>query len=278
MSSTTIPIFVVGSGRCGTRTIFKLLSGIPTIEIHHEYVCTHVQPLAAMYFMNKISKEEVKRELMKLHGSAIFYSRDEYWVDCSNKLSWIIQPLLELFPKAKFVHLVRDGRKVANSFFHKLPDEMYDQDSVGVLTEWLKNKNGTPMPPPEKKYWWNIPQPGQPFAEEFPHFDQFQRACYQWVEANRVIIESLQSIPEEQKLFVRLEELTKNRQILKQFLAFFGVEYEEHFFEYLQTPQNVIFPMDFKLTDEQRRQFEKIGGEMMQRLGYVEMEEYIVEY
>jgi hypothetical protein len=278
MSTATVPIFVVGSGRSGTRTIYKLLSGIPGIEIYHEFVCTHVQPLAALYFMNRISKDALKRELMNLHGSAINYSQDDRWVDCSNKLSWIIEPLYELFPKAKFIHLVRDGRKVANSFFHKLNDEMYDDRSVQILQDWLSNKNGLLMPPPEKKYWWNIPQQGQPFAEEFPRFDQFQRACYQWREANRVILESLKNVHKDQQLFVRLEDLIQDRNVLKDLLAFFGLEYEEHFYEYLQTPQNVIFPMDFRLTEAQKQQFKEIAWDMMEQLGYAEREEYVVEY
>ena len=278
MSKTTVPVFVVGSGRSGTRTIYKLLSGLPTIEIYHEYVCTHIQQAAVLYYMGIIDRGEVKRQIMRLHGSAIYYSKCRFWVDCSNKLSWIIEPLLELFPLAKFVNLTRDGRKVANSYLHKLGDEMYDDESVRTLQEWMAHRHERPMPPPEKKYWWNIPQPGQPFANEFPHFDQFQRACYQWREANRVILGSFRQVPTSRQLIVKLEELTTDRNTLKKFLTFFGVQYEEHHLEFLRTPQNVIFPMDFSLTDTQRKQFEAIAGDMMERLGYADTPEYNVKY
>ncbi len=277
MSAETVPIFVVGSGRSGTRTVFKLLSGIPTIEIYHEYVCTHIQQAACLYAMGLMEGPAIKAEIGKLHGSAIYYSRAPLWVDCSNKLSWIIGPLHQLFPRARFVHLVRDGRKVASSYFHKLTDEMYDDDSVRILRAWLADRR-LPMPPPEKKYWWNVPQPGQPFAEQFPQFDQFERACYQWVEANRVVRESLQAVPAEQQLFVKLEELTTRKDEVERFLRFFGVAYEDHFFEFLQTPQNVIFPLDFRLTEAQVEQFNAIAGPMMDLLGYSGSEEYTVRY
>lgn len=231
MSADTCPIFVVGSGRSGTRAIYKLLSGIPTIEIYHEYLCTHIQRDAALYYMGIIDKDRILRTIRELHGAGIYYSRAKYWVDCSNKLSWIIHPLLEQFPQARFVNLIRDGRKVANSYVQKLGDEMYDDDSVAIVQQWLRDRDRYPMPPPEKKYWWNIPQKGRPFAAEFAHFNQFQRACYQWVEANRVVRESLQQVPAKQQLTVKLEELTSNRDVLKTFLRFFGLEYEEHFFE-----------------------------------------------
>ena len=272
------PIFIVGSGRSGTRMIYKLLSGIPHIEIHHEYLCTHIQQLAALYHMHVISQQTVKEKLLELYGAAIYYSRAKHWIDSSNKLSWVIEPLFELFPSAKFVNITRDGRKVASSYFHKLSDEMYDDESVRVMQEWLKHQDRVPMPPPEKRYWWNIPRGDDPFADEFPLFDQFERACYQWVEANRVILETFEKIPKEQKLWVKLENLVKDKSVLEEFLAFFGVNYEEHYYEFLQTPQNVIFPIDFRLTGNQAKQFDRIASVMMAKLGYAGIEEYSVDY
>ncbi len=278
MSSTTIPVFIVGSGRSGTRAIFKLLSGQPELEIYHEYLCTHIQQYAALYSMRLIDDNEVKNRIMETHGSAIYYSEAKYWIDCSNKLSWVIRALIELFPNSKFVNLIRDGRKVASSFYHKLSNEMYDDESVRILEGWLENRTARPIPPPEKKFWWNIPRNGQPFAGKFKTFNQFQRACYHWREANRVIMESFKHIPPEQQLTIKLEQLTQDRKALQRFLNFIDLNYTEEFFDLLQTPQNVIFPMDFKLTDIQLQQFNEIAGDIMEILGYSGTEEYTVEY
>jgi len=278
MSNQTRPVFVVGSGRSGTRTIFKMLSGVKDVEIYHEFVCTHIQKAAAMYYMRLISKDEIKKELMQLHGSSIFYSKQKVWMDCSNKLSWVIEPILELFPDAKFINLVRDGRKVASSFFHKLNAEMYDDESVRTMENWLKNRGKLPVPPPEKKYWWNVPQEGQPFHKEFPSFSQFEKACYHWVESNRVIIGSFKNTPKDQQLTIKLEDLTSDKDVLDNMLDFIGIESQDKFFDLLKTPQNVFFPMDFKLSDEQLRQFDRIAGDMMKILGYSGKEEYRVKY
>lgn len=278
MSNETIPVFILGSGRSGSSMMAKLLSGIPDIEVHHEYLCTHIQQVGAMYYMQLMDMQETKQKIEKIHGSAIYYSKAKYWIDCSNKLSWIIQPLFELFPNAKFINIVRDGRKVASSFYHKLNDEMYDDESVKIMQDWLNDRNNLPIPPPEKKYWWNIPQQGQPFYEDFPKFDQFQRACYHWREINRVILKSLENIPKDQQLFIRLEELASDRDVLKKFLGFIEVDYCEQFFELLQRPHNVGFPIDFKLTDIQLKQFNEIAYDMMDKLGYANTEEYSVKY
>lgn len=275
---TTIPIFIVGSGRSGTRMIYKLLSGIPHIEVYHEYLCTHIQPVAAKYYMKLIDKETVKKEIVRLYGSAIYYSDAKYWVDSSNKLSWIMEPLYELFPAAKFIHIVRDGRKVVSSFYHKLASEIYDDKSVQIMQRWLENSHNQPEPPPEKKYWWNIPQKGQPFATDFPSLNQFQRICVQWVESIRVITKSLTVIPKKQQLTLKLEDLTIKKSKLKTLLSFCGVPYENHFFEFVQTPQNVFFPMDLQLTPQMLKQFYAIAGPTMRQIGYGRKKSYEVKY
>lgn len=276
----TVPVFVIGSGRSGTRTIFKLLSGIDGLEIHHEFCCTHVQPAAALYAMGRLGVDEVLSELRSLHSAAIALSDANTWIDCSNKLTWIVEPLLRLHPNARFVNLIRDGRKVANSYFHKLPDEMYDDRSTAILRAWLDDPEGTSKPPPEKKFWWNIPIDGMPFAEQFPQFDQFQRATYHWVESNRVAAKSLaEYVPSDQQLTLRLEDLVTERTTLEAFCSFVGVPCDDSFAEYLETPQNVIYPMDFGLNDDQRFQFAEIAAPMMRQLGYdINVKEYTVAY
>ncbi len=267
MAEFSKPIFVVGSGRSGTRSIFKLLSGEASVEAHHEYACTHVQRVAAKYFMGRYSKFEVACRLRAWHGAAVYYSQAQTWVDCSNKLSWVIEPLLEVFPDARFVHLTRDGRKVVGSYFNKLAPEIYDDDSVAILSSWLENSQ-LPEPPPEKRYWWNVPQAGQPFCAEFQSFDQFRRICYHWREVGRVIEESFGAVPEAQRITVKLEDLVSNRATLTRLLKFIGLNFRETLFQALQTPQNVFFPMDFMLTAEQKAAFGSIASDTMDRLGY----------
>ncbi|MGV7033166.1 sulfotransferase family protein [Methylobacterium symbioticum] len=278
MARDTIPVFIVGSGRSGTRMIAKLLAGHDTIEAHHEYLCTHIQPVACEYYMGLCSRAEAKARFAACHGAGIHYSKARYFVDSSNKLSWLIEPILDLFPTARFIHLARDGRNVTSSFFHKLTSEAYDDDSTAALSAWLDDPASVPRPPAEKKYWWNIPRRGQPFFEAFPGFDQYQRMAYHWSESNRVILDSFAQIPDAQKLFVRLEDLTSDRDLLARFLGMVGIPYGDAYFETMQTPQGVFFPMDFKLTPKQAAQFTAIAWPMMERLGYAEREPYRVTY
>jgi Sulfotransferase family len=277
MNDTTRPIFVVGTGRCGTRSIFKMLSGTKDVEIHHEFDCTHIQRQAALHYMKRISDQELENSLQDTYGSAICYSNASTWIDCSNKASWIMQCLYSLFPEVRFVVLYRDGRKVVGSFFNKLAEEIYDDESVGKLTRWLANPD-EPQPPPEKKYWWNIPQKQQAFADDFPQFNQFQRICYHWQNCNHHIGKQLDKLPRHTWHCAKLEDITSDRNRLQSLLDFMGVPFEDAYFEALQTPQNVFFPMDFQLTSDQLALFNPICTPMMEQLGYSGSESYVVQY
>lgn len=255
-----------------------MITGAENVEIHHEFVCTHVQKIAAMYYMGFIDKAAVKEKLMELHGSAIQYTNAMVWIDSSNKLSWLIEPLSEMFSNAKFLALVRDGRKVTSSFYYKLRNEMYDDLSTSIMQRWIENRNILPPPPPEKKYWWNIPQSGQNMCYEFRSFNRLQRISWHWRECNLQILESFSRLPKDRTRIVRLEDMVNEKSVLKDTLDFIEIEYDDLYFSFLKKPRNVFFPMDFQLTSRQFDQFYAICADMMKRFGYDKRPLYEVQF
>jgi hypothetical protein len=274
----TTPVFFVGSGRSGTRTFFRMLSGTPGLEIHHEYGVPESQKFISMYSMGLISLDELKTKIHASYGSAITYSREAIWADSSNKLSWIIDVLAEMYPEAKFVAIFRDGRKVVASYFYKLREEMYDDASVEIISDWLDRSCPDPEPPAEKKYWWNIPRIGQNFSKEFNSFSRLERVAYHWTESNRAILDSFSRLDPSRFCEVRLEDVRADQDLLKTMIGFIGIKYDSIFYQYLQTPRNVFFPLDFHLTESQLQSFNKICAPMMQRLGYTSKAAYSVKY
>src|ERR1700689_5225759 len=194
MSQETQPFFIVSSGRSGTAMLHKALSAAGDIEMHHEYMVHIAQPLGVRRYLGLADAAETQRLLRETHIAAIGYSDAAHWGDSSNKLSWLIPDLAALLPQAKFVHLVRDGRKVAGSYFRKLGAECYDDRSTAILQAFLDDPARHPAPPPEKKYWWPVPRPGDPRASEFRHYDQFQRIAWHWAEINGVIADSFAAL------------------------------------------------------------------------------------
>src|SRR6201999_1703766 len=178
--AVTKPFFIVSSGRSGTAMLHKALSAKPGVEMHHEYAVQITQPLAVKRYLGLIDDAETQQTLRETFGAAVHWSQGSHWGDSSNKLSWLIPNLAALFPDARFVHLVRDGRKVAGSYFNKLGAECYDDRSTAILRAHVEDKR--PAPPPEKKYWWPLPPRG---------LDQFGRIAWHWAEINRVTLEAL---------------------------------------------------------------------------------------
>jgi len=266
------PFFIVSSGRSGTAMLHKALSAQSDVEMHHEYMVHIVQPLGVRRYMNLIDREAAKRTLLETHVAAVRYCARPHWGDSSNKLSWLIPELAELLPAAKFVHLVRDGRKVASSYFHKLAEECYDDRSTQILRAHVRD--GAPPPPPEKKYWWPLPAD----RADFDGFDQFQRIAWHWAEINRVILDSLAALPPERSHFVRLEDLRASPSGVKQLYEFLSLDFHESQFATFARPHNVNRPEDRLLDDKQRDQFDDVAGDMLDLLGYGARAEYVVNY
>ncbi len=192
-------------------------------------------------------------------------------------MSWLIPDLAGLFPGALFVHLVRDGRKVASSYFHKLGDECYDDRSTAILQAHFDDLQ-LPAPPPEKKYWWPLPRKNSRDAGPFRKFSQFERIAWHWAELNRVVQAELARLPAERSLFLRLEDLRESPQLARGLYDFLNLPYQNAAFAAFARPHNVNRPEDRLLDEAQRDSFEAIAGRMQARLGYAERPEYAVNY
>ena len=275
---TARPFFIVSSGRSGTAMLVKALAAGPDVTIEHEYMVHLVQPLAVRRYQGLASPEEARAILSATHGAAVHYAENPLWGDSSNKLSWLIPDLAHLFPDALFIHLVRDGRKVASSYFHKLANECYDDRSTRILAQYLAAPESVPAPPPEKKYWWPQPRPSDPWAESFFRFDQFRRIVWHWAEVNRIILAGLDAVPQARRLFVKLEDLRTRPSQVAALFSFLGLSYRDEHFAGFAKPHNVNRPVDRLLTQPQAAQVDRIAGAMMERLGYAGRPEYAVNY
>jgi hypothetical protein len=289
----TKTLFTLGSGRSGSFLIHRLLSLYPQVESYHEYCCPHVQQVAVLHYLGLYSEAVAASKLEETHGAGVRYCEAEWFADSSNKLSFLIQPTRRLFPDAKFLWLVRDGRRVVSSYFHKLPDEVYVDKWVEVLYRWLDRYPANKLtrllsdmshwwtftPPPTKAIWWPVTRPSSPVAHAFRYeWNRWQRLCWYWNEVNTVIKDSLSKLPEEQWRRVRLEELTKYEEIYDYLANWLGMVSTWEGYQLLKRPTNVTEPVNYALTPEQEAQYWEICGETHLGLGYGREAVYDVRY
>jgi hypothetical protein len=253
--------------------LHKALSAKPDVEMHHEYAVQITQPLAVKRYLGLVDYAETTAILRETFGAAVQHSKAAHWGDSSNKLSWLISDLAALFPDARFVHLVRDGRKVASSYFYKLGAENYDDRANAAMQAFYDGRGS--IPPPEKPYWWPVPRRDDPVAAAFRGFDQFQRIAWHWAEINRMAADAL---PADRTLFVRLEDLRESPALVRGLYDFLGLPFADSDFAIFARPHNVNRPEDRLLDTAQAAQFSAIAGPMLERLGYGDRAEYVVNY
>lgn len=278
MGAETKPIFIVSSGRSGTKMMEKLFAGFSEIEMNHEYMVHHGQPAAVRYQLGVSNRAEVRHVLAHTHRAAVEYCERALWGDASNKLTWVIDILDELFPEARFVHLSRDGRKVASSYFHKLGNECYDDRSTAILARYIDEYPKVPAPPPEKRYWWPQPRRGSPGREAFLEYSQFDRIAWHWAEAHRTALTRLKAIAPERQMFIRLEDLVADPAAALRLTRFMDLPDRADIAAVLERPHNVNRPVNHPLTAEQTSRFWAIAGDVMGALGYEGAIEYAVNY
>ena len=272
------PIFIVSSGRSGTKMMERLFGDLPNLTMHHEYMVHILQPLAVRRYLGLIGPSETQRVLRDVYGAAMHHAATPLWGDSSNKASWLIPDLAALFPEARFVHLIRDGRKVASSYFHKLADECYDDEATRVLMAHVQAPDEVPAPPPEKRYWWPVPKPGDPRATVFRLYDRFERIAFHWAEINRVIGAALADLPPSRWRLARLEDLVADPDEVAALFGFLNLPFTPERGLLMSRPHNVNRPVDTPLTERQDAQFRRLAWDVMEAYGYDRRDAYVVNY
>ncbi|WP_417793389.1 sulfotransferase [Terasakiella pusilla] len=273
----TQPFFIVGCGRSGTQSLGRYFSAFEKAQCEHEYNVLEIQRLGTLYEAGLVSREQALGTLELYYKSAVKYSETPIWGDSSNKLSYFVPLLKELFPQAKFVHVVRDGRKVVSSLFHKLGKEVLDDRSNAIMCDYLAAPDHVMIPPPEKKYWWPTPKPGTVLFDRFKEMSQFERICWHWQYINNRILDDFELLSDDQKIRVKLEDITSDLGALKSFSSFIGLTPNQEQAELMGKPYNVVVPVNYGLTADQQTVFEKHCRVMMDRLGYDDRE-YDLDY
>lgn len=267
------PVFVLSSGRSGTYQVSELLKSINYVDVDHE---RHFEPMLAAGVERFMGKRNPAffAETLDAYSKMVSASDKDVWLDISNALPWVAESLYTKFPKARFVNLVRDGRKVVISFFRKFHDDMYAQDAVASLRAYV---NGTgPRPDNSKRFWRPLPEAG--FVDRFGGDERFACLCFYWSAIIRQSTQFMDTVPAAQKMTVKFEEFISDEAVLRAFLNFVNIDCSDVDASLLSRPVNVAIPQNFGFEGSQQSVFEAICGEDMAALGYKKEGVYDVQY
>lgn len=236
------PVFVLSTGRAGTQFITSLLAQSTLVKAHHE-------PAPTLNWYNRVAWEgEASKSYLQgaFEGARYELIRDAYilkkqYIETNNRLTFLAPVIAQLYPNARFVHLVRKPEAFVKS---------------GLQRGWYQNTNIHDEGRIVKKDGWE-------------KMDEVQRIAWLWAETNRFIYDFMLTVPAEQKLFIASENLYSNTDIALQLANFFGAtDVARHSLEKLmRRPVNKSRKKPITLTPTQLAQVQEIAVPVINVLG-----------
>jgi hypothetical protein len=194
--------FVIGHPRSGTMFVSELLcAGEDSVCGHEVLVKLELSfiELATGYYEGRRGHDEVMQDLSR-------YGAAPEAIDSNWKLVWVLPCLLEAFPQAKIVHLVRDPRRNVRSCI--------ELDYYGQLVDDAR------LEVHESARVWFRAMPAIR-RDDWPGMDIVERNCAFWNETHRLAEEGLEEWPAVKR--IRLEDLSDEGHA-RSLLQFLGVE------------------------------------------------------
>lgn len=197
-------VFVLGTGRCGTKTLARMLTQIEGCRVDHER-----PPPLLSEVTDFVRERTTENQLIEvLHGTrstdAIGGARVSG--ESNQRLSFILPTLHKAFPNARYLWMVRDGRDNVASIHHR---RWYDPNEARVREPYHRPSAENRIAGPDMH---------DMTPDEWARLDAFGRCCWYWAYTNREIARQTASLALP-VLRVRLEDLGDRVEDLLTFLA-----------------------------------------------------------
>lgn len=236
-------LFIVGTGRSGTKTISNILDKHKDIYLKHE-LSEQLLRISTDYEYSIINREKTKFFLQEIYCNNTVFPAAKVIGESNQKFGNLISIIIEIFPNAKFVWLKRDGRKTVSSTFSK---------------GWYKESNvNSDVFNPHIDKWEDSRLKGDrtnDFSEEeWATLTSFQKNCWYYAYWSFKIKNELNNVPEDQKLIIDLEDLSSSFNEIKDFIGIKDLEYNDEV--YNQSKSKLYSPNMW--SDEENEYFEYV--------------------
>jgi len=243
-------IFVMGSGRSGTQLISGLLDSTGIAKVFHE-----------PNFWEDVSSMDILR---RDHGLALRYWKEfrslevyrrwtakpvaQMYGEVNGTIRYQAPAIKQLFPNAKMLMVVREGRGVVRSVMGW--PQFYGPKSKGAYAL--------------------SPLPNDPYLNEWSRMSRFEKVCWSLNDTNEFLMHHIS-----EKHWLQLEKLTSDYDYFtERFANYLNIEipYDLWHAKVSKKSRNATkiygFPEWSDWNDEQKKGFVRICGETMSKLGY----------
>jgi len=190
------PVFILSTGRSGSKFISEICNLSNDLNAFHEPSPTLMFfPIQAYHQNIEILKQIINASRMELMLNS--FIKDKIYVESNQCLSFYSYALAELFPKAKFIHIVRHPGDFIRSSIRK---GWHKNDSIWEIGR-IKESN-----------------------KEWMMYDQIEKLAWTWKETNNYLVDFGASLLDNRYLLVKFEDLSSNLKTMHDIFRFIGTE------------------------------------------------------
>lgn len=243
------PIFVLSTGRCGTKWLTELLRQDPHIRVNHsDYpeLIRHSRLAYEQYSEQPCMFQEIIRATRD--GYILdAYRRNQIYVETNNRITFFADAIRAVYPKARFVHLVRHPGDFVRS---------------GLRRDWYKGESH------DIGRIRNISNPAL-----WDTMTDIEKIAWLWNETNQYIETFLKTIEPETFVQAKAENMFTDTQMVKTIIDFIGAKLGSHSIETMlakkvnQQMVGHVVPYEQWSTKE-KKQLERYTP-LVERYGYV---------
>ena len=190
-------LFVLNTGRAGSRTIANVLSQHPELASTHEPLPRLIEETVE-YRYGRFPADDLAALLAESRPPAVDGRR---YCETANRLSLTVPGLASTFPDAQVIWLMRDGRDVVSSGMQR----GWFDPSVVKDTPWERHRlRGDEL--------------GEISADEWAEWSPFRRVSWLWRRTNEIIETDLEALDADRSMKLRLEDLSDRMDDVAEFL------------------------------------------------------------
>lgn len=209
------PVFVLSTGRSGSKFIHHILSQVESLTSYHE------PPPMLMYFSNFAYHNKNQPELLKamflaarLELLLASYNEQKTYIESNQCMTFFAPAIKDVFQNVRFIHLVRQPGDFIRS---------------AVMKGWHLNDS-----------IWESGRVRMQDCAEWDKLNQIERLAWVWVTTNAFIKSFLECVESDKTMTVRLEDISRKEDSIIQILRFLGSNNEISTDRILQLQSNKV--------------------------------------